>query len=262
MEKYLNQGVKPLIEQFPVIGDILNEFGIGCTNCTGGSCLLSDVVGIHNVSPQKEADLMYAIEKAIYPDREIVKRVVSEGDLADERVLKYSPPVKQLVDEHALILRWLDLVEDILAYLTVDQEQAWQWIAAGLEFSRNYADKFHHAKEEDILFAYSDQNLEIIKVMFEDHEHGREHIKQVSEAVETRNKEQASKHLLAYQALLREHIKKEDEILYPWIDRNLTDSQVGQMFSQFAKVNTEMPIDQQYRDFVLEVEKKLKNNAG
>ena len=52
MEKYLNQGIKPLIEQFPVLGDILNKYDIGCTDCTGGSCLLKDVVAIHNVSPQ------------------------------------------------------------------------------------------------------------------------------------------------------------------------------------------------------------------
>lgn len=257
MEKYLNKGIKPIIEELPVIGDILNEFDIGCTDCTGGSCLLKDVVAIHNVSPQVEADLMYAIEKAIYPDREVVKRIVSEQEKQAKQEFKYSPPVKQLVDEHSLILRWLDLVEDVLAYIEVDPEQAWQWIAAGADFSRTYADQFHHAKEEDILFSYADQSLEIIQVMFEDHDHGRSHIKQVFLAVEERNPELAGKHLLAYRALLREHIKKENEILFPWMDRNLTDSQVGQLFAQFAKVNADMPVEQ-YKDFVFEVETKLK----
>ncbi|NLM24833.1 MAG: hypothetical protein GX208_01775 [Firmicutes bacterium] len=262
MEKYLNQGIKPLIEQFPVLGDILNKYDIGCTDCTGGSCLLKDVVAIHNVSPQIEADLMYEIEKAIYPERDVVKRVVTEQDLQEKKELKYSPPVKQLVDEHSLILRWLDLVEDVLAYIQVDSEQAWQWIAAGADFSRNYADKLHHSKEEDILFTYVDQSLEIIQVMYEDHDHGRSHIKQVYKAVENQDVELAEKHLLAYRALLREHIKKENEILFPWMDRNLTDTQVGQLFAQFAAVNAELQVDEKYRQFVLEVEDKLKKQVS
>jgi len=31
------------------------------------------------------------------------------------------------------------------------------------------------------------------------------------------------------------HIRKEDEILYPWMDRNLSTAQVGALFSKFAE---------------------------
>ncbi len=41
---------------------------------------------------------------------------------------------------------------------------------------------------------------------------------------------------LKYKELLEEHIKKEDEILYPWIDRNLTISQIGIIFSKFEDI--------------------------
>jgi hemerythrin-like domain-containing protein len=43
--------------------------------------------------------------------------------------------------------------------------------------------------------------------------------------------------LTFYALLLTEHIRKEDEILYPWMNRELTDSQVGQLFSKFNAVN-------------------------
>jgi hemerythrin-like domain-containing protein len=44
-------------------------------------------------------------------------------------------------------------------------------------------------------------------------------------------------HLGAYAQLLRAHIRKEDEILYPWMDRELSTSQVGDLFSRFAAVD-------------------------
>jgi hemerythrin-like domain-containing protein len=43
--------------------------------------------------------------------------------------------------------------------------------------------------------------------------------------------------LTAYGALLTEHIRKEDDILYPWMNRELTDTQVGQLFSKFNAVD-------------------------
>lgn len=128
----------------------------------------------------------------------------------------------------------------------------------GAEFSRYYADCYYHAKEEDILFKYSDEGLEIILVMYDEHVTGRNHIVAILEAVETRDKENA-KHLLAYRDLLEEHIKKEDEILYPWIDRNLTTSQVGELFSKFADANQKAPAGtpEKYEAFVDEVEEEL-----
>lgn len=49
MEKYLNNGVQAVMTEFPRVGEILNDFNIACTTCTAGSCLLKDVVGIHNL---------------------------------------------------------------------------------------------------------------------------------------------------------------------------------------------------------------------
>ena len=71
MHKVLNREIKELITAYPEVGRVLEKYGIGCVPCSVGSCLLKDVVGIHNLDPQKEATLMYRVEKAIYPDRKI-----------------------------------------------------------------------------------------------------------------------------------------------------------------------------------------------
>ncbi len=44
MEEYLNKSIKEIINQFPEVGDSLNEYNIGCAPCSVGSCLLKDIV--------------------------------------------------------------------------------------------------------------------------------------------------------------------------------------------------------------------------
>ena len=39
--------IKDVIEEHPEIGVILDRFGIGCTKCSIGTCLLQDVVSVH-----------------------------------------------------------------------------------------------------------------------------------------------------------------------------------------------------------------------
>ncbi|MEJ6950795.1 hemerythrin domain-containing protein [Natronospora cellulosivora (SeqCode)] len=258
MEKYLNQGVQAVIEENPRVGEILDEFGIACTTCTAGSCLLKDVVGIHNLPAEEEVELMYQIEKALYPERD-VKKPELKVEKTTKKEITYSPPVQQLVDEHKLIKRLLAMLPDLLEKLDENPDKVWPWIATASEFSSNYADKYHHAKEEDILFKYSDENLEIIQVMYDEHVEGRNHVAAVREAAKSRDKEKAVTHLLAYRELLQEHIKKEDEILYPWIDRNLSTKEVGELFSKFAKAN-QNAVDlnpKKYETFVREVEEEL-----
>ena len=58
MEKYLDMPIKEIIAKFPKVADILNEYKIGCVPCNVGSCLLKDVVEVHNLSAEDEERLM------------------------------------------------------------------------------------------------------------------------------------------------------------------------------------------------------------
>jgi len=259
LHKVLNREIKELINTYPEVGRVLEEYGIGCVPCSVGSCLLKDVVGIHNLDLQKEATLMYRLEKAIYPARKISEPVVDMTRKSEPKKISYSPPVKKLVDEHVLIKRLLALIPAIVEFtessLRVDRDL----ILRCVDFIRTYADKYHHMKEEDILFKYVDDKAEIIQVMFKDHDTGRGHVRQVVEGAEKGNKAQIKEHLLAYRELLTQHIKKEDEILYPWIDRQLSTTQVGEMFRKCseadASVGDELP--KKYEKFIIELEEKL-----
>lgn len=55
------QAIQDVVKNHPRIGDILNEFEIGCVDCSVGICLLKDVVSIHALGEEMEA----RIEKQI-----------------------------------------------------------------------------------------------------------------------------------------------------------------------------------------------------
>lgn len=147
----------------------------------------------------------------------------------------YSPTVKKLVDEHLLIKRWLALIPKVIKNMKVTSAEGRKIVAAGLDFISSYADKFHHAKEEDILFKYFDEQPEIIQTMLSDHEAGRSHVKAMREALAKEDRDSIVEHLQAYGELLAAHIKKEDEILFPWMDRSLSESDKNTIASAFEK---------------------------
>jgi len=263
MEQYLNTPIKEVITKFPKVGKILEEYEIGCVPCSVGSCLLKDVVEIHHLPEVEEKDLMERIAGEIYPGREIkVPRVERKGKNRSKE-LKYSPPMKKLVDEHVLIKRWIALIPQVLKTFDVKSAEDTHLIQEGVNFIRSYADRFHHAKEEDILFKYFDENSDILKTMLEDHVKGRGYAKAILEALERKDREGIVEPLIAYGELLTEHIKKEDEILYPWMDRSFSVTQVGELFSRFIEVDeaTDRKGIERCESCVLEVEKKFKKEV-
>ena len=68
IDSYMAMGVKPLIEAFPEVGQILERYGIGCVPCTVGTCKLKEVVKLHALSPQDEAKIMFQIERVVYKE--------------------------------------------------------------------------------------------------------------------------------------------------------------------------------------------------
>jgi len=258
MDKYLNSGIKDVIGEFPVIESILEEYDIGCGPCMVGTCLLKDIVEIHRLPPKKEQALMARIEGVIYPDRNIEVAVEAQPPVLKKRKTNYSPPMKILVDEHVLIKRWLARIPDVVAALDVDLKAQRQLVMEGVDMIRSYADKYHHGKEEDILFKYFDDSAEILTVIYEDHRQARQHVQAILKGLDGGDRQAVSEHLTAYATLLSEHIQKEDEILFPWLDRQLTTRQVGELYEKFTAADRESGISpEKYKLFVAGLENEF-----
>ncbi len=258
MKKYLDQNIKDIIACYPGVGDVLNEYKIACTTCAAGTCRLRDIVEIHNLPGAVEERLMEKIALAISPAGGLKLPGSRRNPAPAAGGIKYSPPLKRLVDEHALIKRLLALIPRLVAGVDFGTDEGAELASGALMFIRTYADKYHHAKEEDILFKHFDENLDVIKAMLQDHVTGRGHVKDAASALAGKNGAAVAAHLLAYHGLLTEHIKKEDEILYPWIDRSLSITQIGELFSKFIEADEKIgaEIVSRQQKFVEEAERK------
>jgi hemerythrin-like domain-containing protein len=259
MEQYLNTGIKEVIQSFPKVGEILGQYGIGCIACSAGTCLLKDVVQIHRLSKEREAMLMAQIQKAIVPELQLELPDISlPVEPSEAATPKYSPPIRTLMKEHEQIKRLLAFIAALCEDLKIQMDQ--QLINECVYFIQNYADKFHHAKEEEILFVYADGNSDITKVMVEEHQNGRNFVKSVVEGLAANDGRKIIAGFSNYRDLLQKHIQKEDEILYPWIDRNLSTRQVGELMTKFNEVNRNFgkEIADSFEEFLAKLADKYK----
>lgn len=157
MDEYLNKGIKDVIQQFPEVEKILDSYNIGCAPCSVGTCLLKDIVEIHNLSLEQEQELMVKIAQVIYPGKEVKIPEIKRKEQPTEGQVQFSPPMQRLVDEHKLIKRLLALIPILAEKFNAESAEDRDVIHGVVDFIKNYADKYHHAKEEDILFKYFDE---------------------------------------------------------------------------------------------------------
>jgi hemerythrin-like domain-containing protein len=266
MNDYLQMGVKPLIESFPEVGQVLERHGVACVRCTAGTCKLEEVLQMHALSPQDGAAMMRQIAEIVDPTGTMVSaghtpqpQAPTVAEPIHRAQLTYSPPVQRLVDEHTWIVRLLARVPDV-----VDEINASGAIDGGLlrelvDFIRGYADRFHHIKEEDILFDYTDRETAIVQVILQDHVQAREYVRAMVQATAEGDAGALCANLIRYRELLTEHIAKEDEILYPYIDRALTTHQVGELWQRFTRAESglEADVPLKYERFVINLENRF-----
>ena len=152
------------------------------------------------------------------------------------------------------------MVSEIRATTGIDADL----LLAAVDFIRGYADRFHHMKEEDILFDYTDREAEIVQVILQDHDQARGFVRSIVQAVEENDAGALCANLVCYRELLTQHITKEDEILFPYIDRGLTTSQVGEMFRRFQEAEGKEADDvpQRYERFIVDIESRFHSGGA
>lgn len=155
-----------------------------------------------------------------------------------------------LRNEHKAILKMLDTTEEVAERLKKDVAVSPKILEGLLEFFRTFADRCHHGKEEDCLFPLLEQRGlpregGPIGVMLHEHDQGRELIRIMGETAcqfAGGRKEAAlnwADAALAYAELLRNHIAKENEVLFVMADRFLSEADQTQMVNAFEKIESE-----------------------
>jgi hemerythrin-like domain-containing protein len=119
-----------------------------------------------------------------------------------------------------------------------------------LEFFRLFADRCHHGKEEDLLFPLLQRKgLPAaggpVAVMLYEHEQGRALIREMTEAADVFRSDTVKAGGLwaeaarQYAALLREHIAKENNILFVMAENLLSPAEQAELAAAFEKVEEE-----------------------
>ena len=81
----------------------------------------------------------------------------------------------------------------------------------------------------------------------------------ILDALDRNDHKALGKHLMAYRDLLTGHIQKEDEILFPWMDRNLTTTKVDELLTKFDEVDRNMVFSpDKYLKFIEKLEKQFR----
>ena len=177
-----------------------------------------------------------------------------------------------LMEEHRVIERVLDsllVVADRLAHGGAVRPGFFLDVA---DFASGFADGCHHRKEEGVLFPTLTQHgmpaeMGPIAVMLHEHDAGRTYVRQLRDAAkrldsgDNRAAPQVVHAARGYAALLRDHIAKEDEVLFPMAADMIPAPVQDDMLAAFEHVEHDETGPHAHTRF-LELAQRLQQEAG
>lgn len=151
--------------------------------------------------------------------------------------------VNRLVSEHEVIERALAVLEQVVMRIESGQQTPEGFPKWAPEFFAEFADRCHHAKEEDLLFPLlKERGIPEkggpIGVMLHEHDVGRDCVRRMREASEGDVFDAAAFTAAAkeFVPLLRQHIFKENNVLFQMAANVLSDADDDAMHERFAEV--------------------------
>lgn len=157
---------------------------------------------------------------------------------------------KILMEEHRVIEKVLSSLEASVARLEAGHSVRPGFFLDAADFIKEFADGCHHRKEEGVLFPAMEsagipRHGGPIQVMLTEHEEGRRLTRAMREAAarlsagDSHAENQVVSSARAYAALLRQHIAKEDGILFPMADHVIGVDQQADIAKEFERIERE-----------------------
>ncbi|OPX85741.1 MAG: Hemerythrin HHE cation binding domain protein [Pelotomaculum sp. PtaB.Bin104] len=141
--------------------------------------------------------------------------------------------------EHDAILRVLKILDKMISDPMGDTNKL-QYYSEVVYFLKVFADKCHHGKEETYLFEEL-VNRGIPKeggpigVMLREHQQGREYIALMDKSLEAKDLTEFNTSAAKYHDLLRQHIEKENNVLFVMADKVLNEAKQDELFRKFEQ---------------------------
>lgn len=158
--------------------------------------------------------------------------------------------IELLMNEHRLIEKALASLETFATRVHEGAEADPATIAKFARFLRGFADKWHHGKEEDLLFVkMGDYGFSSeagpIAVMLSEHVQGRAYTSELAglgeatAALQGDERQAFLQNAVGYINLLRAHIQKEDNILYPMALRMVPPEELDALLPAYERFQKE-----------------------
>lgn len=172
--------------------------------------------------------------------------------------------------EHGLIRQYLDNLTFAVEKLERGERPPKEFFEEAVQFARSFVDKYHHFKEEHIMFGQLAQKKGgefdgPIEALRHQHERGRNHIAEIAASIEGFAEGREIKmtsmleNLAAYVSLLRQHIHREDHVFYPMVEQELAGSDDDILAEAFEEESQKAGADllEQNRELVLAMGTRL-----
>lgn len=151
-----------------------------------------------------------------------------------------------MMKEHEDIKRVLSAVRKLCINILDTKDVNYEAFDMAIDFIRNYADKHHHSKEEEILFKKMIKELphteSPILGMYSEHDLGRLYIGNLEESLkrvkegDLDSKVDIIGSAMAYADLLTRHIHKEDSAIYKFAEKQLSESALKEIEERCSEV--------------------------
>ncbi len=175
-----------------------------------------------------------------------------------------------LIEEHRIIERVLSSLERQTRRLEAGEAVRPGFFQDATAFFRNFTDGCHHRKEEEaFLMAMMEAGLSNqtgpLAIMLAEHERGRAYNRAIEkdarglERGESAARDDLIRNALDYTALMRQHIRRENEFLFPTADRLILPSAQKALFTEFKRFEREETgagVHQKYRRMADALEKE------
>lgn len=157
-------------------------------------------------------------------------------------------PIKTLMNEHETIGLTEGIIQNLDKLWETDEEFYTQKVNNLLTFFSEYSDKYHHHKEEEVLFKELNDNPDfllddIITELEEHHESFRNTISEVREALDNNDFADVQSLLEQYINDLLDHIAIENDELFVTVELLFNESQLERMFFLFKDIDMELGED-------------------
>lgn len=155
--------------------------------------------------------------------------------------------MQTLREEHEDIRAMLSVFDRLRSFLALGRHIDVDDLAQMLDFFDIFVEKSHHAKEEEVLFPLLEAAGFLheggpLEVIYYDHAEARVHLQHMREAVARLRSGHGARrafthHARAYVRALRDHIHKENTVLFPLAAQVLTPEADADVQAGFARVD-------------------------